>query len=683
MSAALAAAVASSVGGVANAGQYLSGDFHNHTTCSDGSTSVKTLTRKSLSYLDWFIQVGHSGSGARDCRVSDFLYLNRDSSHNRGLWVNTIGKDDRTRTPSADDKGREFDIVDSATIKGDATSYRKTRDGDQVRRMWRWQSLQEFALPSIVEERELPENKEKVAFLGMEWTVPGHEHSSNSISRGQYGEVPNADALAQFEYCFGRPSNDTSQGGGQGWTCEISEANNERLKELFNGRPEEGTADYNSTLKNGVNIDDNGEHVKSAAAILWMQENFPEESMAVQAHVERQGAFVSGSNRGYNIEHMRDWNTLAPEIAFGFETQPGHQAVRDRGSYAARRPTVGLYTYGGTGCYGAAEAAQPGYDFEGKALKPEDFGENGRFNLVRAGTNPARVTLCRPGVRTAWDALLSEGRKFWFFASSDWHSRGSFGPMDYESTVDFYPGEYQENFTYFEDADIAKTADPAKTVIAGLRSGNNYTVQGQLIANDLKFTACTFRGECATMGETLDVRRGMPIRVTLEVTDPEGTNNSVYAFNNPSLLQIGKEVPLNQPELTQVDLIAGVVTGIIPVANPEYNTQMAPATTRIVKTFDSLETTGNSRKVMTYVFRATQDSYIRARGSNIPAGTPNERDAQGNPLSDHLSNNIPCDDAACPAHINAYLDADVEAWADVWFHTNPIFIEVKDGKNKL
>ncbi len=49
ISATLAAAVAAAGG--ASAGEYKSGDFHNHTTCSDGSTSVKTLTRESLSYL--------------------------------------------------------------------------------------------------------------------------------------------------------------------------------------------------------------------------------------------------------------------------------------------------------------------------------------------------------------------------------------------------------------------------------------------------------------------------------------------------------------------------------------------------------------------------------------------------------------------------------------------------------
>ena len=42
-----------------------------------------------------------------------------------------------------------------------------------------------------------------------------------------------------------------------------------------------------------------------------------------------------------------------------------------------------------------------------------------------------------------WDALLGEGRNWWFFASSDWHNRGSFGPDDRRTSQDFYPGEYQ------------------------------------------------------------------------------------------------------------------------------------------------------------------------------------------------------------------------------------------------
>ena len=287
MSAALATAVAAAAGG-AQAGEYRSGDFHNHTTCSDGSTSVKTLTRQSLTYLDWFIHVGHSGAGERDCRISDFLGLNRDSEFNRGLWVNSLPN-------GADD------------IKGDER-FDDVRTGTLVREMWRWQSLQEFNFDGIVEERELPNSEGKTAFLGLEWVVPGHEHSSNSISTGQYDEDANADAIAQFEYCFARNSDDTSQGGGQGWTCELSEEGNNTLITLFDGRPEEGIADYNSTLEGGINIDDRGDHVKSTAGVLWMQENFPGESFAVQAHVERQGAFIEDDDEGFNVEHMRDWN---------------------------------------------------------------------------------------------------------------------------------------------------------------------------------------------------------------------------------------------------------------------------------------------------------------------------------------------------------------------------------------
>ena len=674
MSAALLAAVASSAGSV-NAGQYLAGDFHNHTTCSDGSTSVKTLTRKSLTYLDWFIHVGHSGSGSRDCRVDDFLYINRSSGDNAGLWVNTIGE---------------------AGIKGDSAGTRTMSNGDRVPRMWRWQSLQEFE-GGLVEERNLPANKDKTAFVGLEWVVPGHEHTSASISKGQYGETPNTDAIAQFEYCFAANSNDTSQGGGQGWTCELSEQDNNKLKALFNGRPEEGVADYNSTLVGGVNINDSGDHVKSTAAILWMQEHYPEEAFAVESHVERQGAFISADDEGYNVEHMRDWNTVAPDIAFGFESQPGHQAVRDRGSYNAGRPTSGLWTFGGTGCYGAAEAAIPGFNFDGTPLTTDYLSEH---NI--GGGDPAKVTLCRPGVRTMWDAMLSEGRHFWFFASSDWHSRGNFGPLDYESTSDFWPGEYQQNFVYVEDT---KAQDPAKEIVKSLRSGNSFTVQGQLISGDFTFKACSgFR--CATMGETLTVRKGAPVRVEIELIDPAGANNSPYKFNNPSLLQIGQEIPLNEPFLAQVDLIKGVVGKQISPSDSQYYNPMAPATTVIAKTWtfepenhggwephphhwgwDSHDNHWGDRDKpkakqdrhikLSYWMRATEDSYVRLRGNNIPAGTPNERDAYGNPLPDNLSDNIPCDDAACPAHINGYLDADVEAWADIWFHANPIFIDVK------
>ncbi len=623
-------------------GAYMSGDFHNHTTCSDGSTSVQTLTKQSLTYLDWFIQSGHSGSGERDCRFDDFV-----EGVPTTLWVDTIGAEG---------------------IKGDANG----------NNMWRWQSLQEYELPSIIEER-IAANKP--AFLGVEWVVPAHEHASNSIIAGQYDRKnPNSDALAQFEYCFARSANDTSQGGGQGWTCEIDATDNSKLVDRFTVDPDQGPADYNATLDpaTGINTDDSGDHVKSTAAVYWMQEHFPGESYAIPAHIERQGAFVPENDKGYNIEHIRDWNNAAPDVSFGFESQPGHQAVRDRGSYNAGRPTAGLWTYGGTGCYAAAEAAQPGYDFDGKALTADDL-----TTMGIGGGDPAKVTLCRPGVRTIWDAMLSEGRRYWFFGSSDWHGRGEFGPFETATTGDFWPGEYQKNYAWVRKSSFRKP-NPAQDIVNGLRGGNGYVTQGDLI-EELEFKACA-GSKCATMGETLKVRKGQDVVVYIKLRDPKGANNSPYSFDNPSLLQIGVNQPLNKPELAHVDLIKGDVTGIIEPTDADYRKQLAPETTVMAKkwtssSWKSFGKDGEWKKMVHVLKNVTGNKYVRIRGSNIPAGTPNERDENGNPLPDNLSDNIACSDAACPAHINGILTADVEAWADVWFYANPIFIEVEGRKH--
>ena len=51
------------------AGTYVAGDFHNHTTCSDGSISMQKLVKKATDKtdtpwgLDWFVQAGHGGNG--------------------------------------------------------------------------------------------------------------------------------------------------------------------------------------------------------------------------------------------------------------------------------------------------------------------------------------------------------------------------------------------------------------------------------------------------------------------------------------------------------------------------------------------------------------------------------------------------------------------------------------------
>ncbi len=53
------------------------------------------------------------------------------------------------------------------------------------------------------------------------------------------------------------------------------------------------------------------------------------------------------------------------------------------------------------------------------------------------------------------------------------------------------------------------------------------------------------------------------------------------------------------------------------------------------------------------------------RGTNLAVNTASETDAAGNPLSDFLATD------------NLDLDGADEAWADLWFYSNPIFVYVR------
>ena len=59
------------------AGKYVAGDFHNHSTCSDGSISMQKLVKKATDKpngtfgLDWFVQAGHGGTGNRNCTLTE------------------------------------------------------------------------------------------------------------------------------------------------------------------------------------------------------------------------------------------------------------------------------------------------------------------------------------------------------------------------------------------------------------------------------------------------------------------------------------------------------------------------------------------------------------------------------------------------------------------------------------
>lgn len=730
MCAATVAAVAPSAQAGKPAGKYLAGDFHNHSTCSDGSTSVQRKVRKSMDVdaatpwgLDWFVQAGHGGNGNRNCTLAE------DETFATPAYPFVEGQGPTTRWA---------DSIGAAAVKGvtpsaAATSTTLMRD-DPNPRMWRWQSIQEYQYP-LLEYLALLRNQP--IFIGLESVVAGHEHTSMAVITGQFpksldtavlpttpGYVAqgSAAALAQWTYCFDRGDTDNSRGGGQGWDCSVP------------GSLNSADPDWNATAAKLVPLTGGSltatvgvrGHQKTVEGIKWMQAFHPKESYYVPAHLERAGPFNPAGNNGFNVEHLRNFHNAGPEIAFGFETQPGHGAANHRGEYRPLRnlsstvDSVGGTTYGGTGVYGSQ-------------------------------------------IGGVWDALLGEGRNFWFFASSDWHNRGSFPQDDRRTTFDFWPGEYQRNYTMIRTGTDKKVRP--QHVVDGLRTGNTFVSSGQII-DRLAFVACaSYPGAaaransavealalnaarnntavdipgCATMGEKLRVRPGGEVVVAIVVRDPSGPNYSPYSFPNPSLMQIGIEQPMDHPVLDHIDVIRGMVTGYKSPDAPDYAGEwprnwlagyqnggtpsldsVPPAakntTAQLFRFFNRVNWStfpaDRDYKVMSFRIANVRDSqYLRLRGTNLPRSTPWETDADGNPLPDLYTNagslpgipananlRIPCTatgtnvpangtlyNAAgidgCPEHLpvvdgQKYVAFDVAAWADLWFYSNPIFIEV-------
>jgi len=581
----------------AYAGHYVAGDMHNHTTCNDGNWSVQTMVTAALGTygLDWLGDVGHGGAFVRDCRFDDFEG-DGPKTGSGAYFENTVGVG-----------AFKGDVATSTSNSGSPSS--------SHRAMWEWQIIQDYHYPLTIQVAK--SLGKTVVFKGTEWNTPGHEHTDTTTLFGQKPwnkgkDNGNAFAAAEFEYRFDRSDGDTS-----------------------GGAPDHNWSGKDNTNNSGTN----GHAIKSLAALNWMQSNYPLGSIALPTHLERAGVFNPNGNGGWNVEHLRDWNNAAPQVAFGMESMPGHQAASSRGEYragfcGAGCDSVGVTTYGGTGIYAAK-------------------------------------------IGGVWDALLGEGQNFFTFASSDFHQRGLFKATERGSTADFFPGEYEKTYVPSKPSNFRP-----QDALNGLRSGNAYYTQGDLIGPDMTFTANVVgKAPTKTMGQTLVVPKGKDVTITLTVTDPQGANNSPYSFPNPSLTQIGITQPLDHPVLDHVDFITGNVTGVIAPGSANYTNGTNPSA-QVIASFNSTTwTAAGAQRTMTFTIHNIQNSqYVRVRGTNLPVNTPNETDASGNPLSDPINTQavIPCSDAACPAHMtNGKSTFDVAAWSDLWFYTNPIFIRVQ------
>ncbi|MGQ9652360.1 MAG: PEP-CTERM sorting domain-containing protein [Phycisphaerae bacterium] len=354
-------------------------------------------------------------------------------------------------------------------------------------------------------------------------------------------------------------------------------------------------------------------HLKSVQAVQWMQTNYPTQSWFIPAHPERKNT--------YRIEHFRDFNNAGPTVAFGFESMPGHQKSPSRGGYN---------TNAGTGVGQPLPAGQGG-----------TFGGTGVYAAKVGGW---------------WDALLSEGRNWWLFASSDYHDDG----------YDFRPGEHIKTYVYVTDKNEINTAAAGQQIADGLRSGNSWVVQGDLI-DSLEFTV----GGAMMGGKGVSNADGTAT-VYIKVRDPDANNFNTYS-------------DYINPVLDHIDLIAGHVTGkVLPfldgqgnpteintgISNPAYSQAVSDAA--VIARFDALGNVvdtnglvsmqwtdlGDGFREMSLEVPVTGEMFFRLRGTNLGLNVLNETDGAGNPLADSLMG----------------PNTAAMAFNDLWFYSNPVFV---------
>ncbi|MFZ0789517.1 MAG: hypothetical protein WAM94_07830 [Chromatiaceae bacterium] len=228
----------------------MSGDFHQHTYYTDGSTTFDFVMEKSNEYgLDWWANSEHGG--------------NRNRNGDGDYW----------------------EALDPpVTILGNVAF----SGGHQV--MWRWQSLRDVVFPDILDARALyPLNR---VFSGLEWNVPGHEHCSTAI----VGE--DASAIRAFEHQFDKSDTDTSRNGEDTPYGTLTKQNGR--DPVTQATKSEGIDRHLDTVAACGWMQD--QYDAGTIDNAWI----------IFAHVERAGVFKTGpSDGGYNVEHFRDLNTTS------------------------------------------------------------------------------------------------------------------------------------------------------------------------------------------------------------------------------------------------------------------------------------------------------------------------------------------------------------------------------------
>ncbi|KQL45776.1 S-layer protein [Brevibacillus choshinensis] len=291
------------------------------------------------------------------------------------------------------------------------------------------QGIIQYQAPKIKQLQSEGKYRNKIIFSGFEWDMPTYEHVGIGIVGDKSGSEKSLKAVNQFEYLF-----------------------TNRDEKMFDPR------DVAAWEKKDQRAYTTAQDARTALA--WLEKNYKKSSYAIMNHPSRK--------KVYTISDFRDFNNIAPNVAFGFEGMPGNQMEPDRGGLNLDTPEN--RTYGGSD-----------------------------YMLAKVGGS--------------WDALLGEGRHFWNFSNSDSHFEISDNRL-YSSG--YWPGQYAKNYTWVNGTTM-------QSVLDGMRSGKSFSVYGDLI------DALDFRiqggGKESEMGQELIVKKGQKAEITIRFKSPKKNNN--------------------------------------------------------------------------------------------------------------------------------------------------------------
>lgn len=183
---------------------------------------------------------------------------------------------------------------------------------------------------------------------------------------------------------------------------------------------------------------------------------------------------------------------------------------------------------------------------------------------------------------------------------------------------DFWPGEYSKTYVYAKKS--------YNDILEGIRNGHIFITTGDLVS-ELEVLA-NFKKDSVNIGGTLTIEENSDIQITIKVRDPKTLNHHG-----------------DNPQVTRVDLIVGEITGKYSDLTKDFN-----PSTKVEKRYYTREMKKEGEYlIMNYTLKNVHHSmYIRVRGTN--------KTYELEPVKDHTGEN---------------------PWNDLWFYSNPIFLEVK------